>query len=310
MNLPTVSKTLLVLSIALVGFSATPIQAGQQAVSSPGQQDSVKIDVAVVTWINDIEVPARLKGFIDQLAVDEGDDVAQGTVLAKLDPASIDSEYKASLIRAANAQRQAEDETPLKYAVATLDVAVRELQTGEELFRKNALPAQELERLRLSKIQAELQVDRSKAQMEIDKGAVDLEKQNVESVNQLLIRHTIVAPFAGQIIKVNRRAGEYIQEGETLLRLVDLTNVKVEGTVPASRVNPDQLIGKPLIVRLRLANDAVVTFKSRVKSIGLNNREQNTYLVQADVVNQKRGNEWLLRLNSTVELEVLLSDEP
>ena len=310
MNSRTFSKTILFLSIALPGFFATPIQAGQQAVSSPGQQDSVKIDVAVVTWINDIEVPARLKGFIDQLAVDEGDDVALGTVLAKLDPASIDSEYKASQIRAANAQRQADDETPLKYAQATLDVAVRELQTGEELFRKNALPSQELERLRLSKIQAELQVDRSKAQMEIDKGAVDLEKQNVESVNQLLIRHTIVAPFAGQIIKVNRRAGEYIQEGETLLRLVDLANVKVEGTVPASRVNPDQLIGKPLVVRLRLANDEVVTFESRVKSIGLNNREQNTYLVQADVANQKRGNEWLLRLNSTVEIEVLLSDAP
>ncbi len=301
------SATFVFLSAVISGWITIPLQAGRQQVSQP---DPIQIDVAVVSPINDIEVPARLKGFIDKLEVDEGDDIALGDVLAILDPASIDSELKAAQIRAANAERQASDSTPVKYAEATLGVAINELETGEELFRKNATPSQELERLRLSKIQAELQVDRSNAQMAIDKGAVDLENQNVASVNQLLNRHTIVAPFAGQIIKVNRRAGEYIQEGETLLRLADLANVKVEGNISSSRVNPDQLKGKPLIVRLKLANDEIVTFEGHVKSIGLNNREQNTYLVQAVIANQKRGNEWLLRPNSTVEMEVLMSDQP
>lgn len=308
MALPHSSRCKFVFSASLLvavalGFAVTPLAAQQPQTSG---DDVIHIDTAVVSSINDIDVPARVKGFIQTLHVEEGDDVELDQALAQLDTAQVESELEAARIRAANAQRQADDQTPLKYAQATLDVAEKELEISVGLSNRDALPAQELERTRLSKIQAELQVQRSEAQMAIDQGQVDLEKQAVISVEELKRRHTILAPIAGQVISINRRAGEYVQEGETLLRVVDLSSVKVEGTIPRSRANPDQLMAKAVVIRLRLANDEVIAFDGTVKSIGLNNLEQDTYKIQAVIENEKRGGEWLLRPNLSVEMDVKL----
>ncbi len=295
------------LSLLLSGVACAVPAAGQTAATGP-EPERIRIDVGLVSSINDIEVPARLKGFINQLQVEEGDEMQQGGTLAILDSTTIESELAAARIRRANAERQATDDTALKYAQATLDVASKELEINIGLNQRNALSDQELERSRLSRIQAELQVQRSLAQMDIDRGAVDLEDQSMAAVEELLKRHTIVAPFTGQVIKVNRRAGEYIQEGQTLLRLVDLSQVKVEGSVSVREVNPDQLSGKRVIVSLSLAGGETATFNGAIKSIGLETRLDGTYVVQAIVQNEKRGSEWLLRPNSTVQMEVLLRD--
>ncbi len=278
---------------------AAPCATGQ------GNDERILIDVAVVSSINEISVPSRLKGFIVQLAVEEGDEVEAGQLLAELDKASIQHELKAAEVRHANAQLQADDRTPIEYAQATLDVAKQELKINEGLRLRDALPQQELERSRLAKVQADLQVNRSVAQRTIDQGNAELELQNIAAVRELLGRHTIVAEFAGQIIDVNRRGGEFIQEGETLLRLVDLSKVRVEGSVDVLRVSPDRLVGRPVVVRQQLANNEAATFDGTVTSLGLNSMEPGTYLVQATVENEKRGDQWLLRPNSRVEIEVL-----
>ncbi len=294
----------------VVCFANASAEGGCQTDSESPQTGSqrIRIDVGLVSSIHDIEIPARVKGFINELAVEEGDEIQQGGTLASLDTASITSELEAARIRKANAERTAADDTALKYAEATLDVANKELEINIGLNRRDALSNQELERSRLSKIQAALQVQRSLAQMDIDQGAVDLEHQNVTAVEELMKRHTIVAPFTGQVIKVNQRAGEFIQEGQTLLRLVDLSQVKVEGSVSLRQVNPYQLSGKRVIVSLQLAGDEVATLDGSIKSIGLGNRLDGTFVVQAIVQNEKRGSEWLLRPNSTVQMEILLDD--
>ena len=79
--------------------------------------------------------------------------------------------------------------------------------------------------------------------------------------------------------------------------------------MPTTSVNPFMLRGKQVIVRLRLAGGEVASFGGSIKSIGLENRLDGTFVVQAIVGNEQRGTEWLLRPNSTVEMEILL-DEP
>jgi multidrug resistance efflux pump len=285
---------------------ALPAMAGtlpQDARTS--NEKRIVIDVALVSSINNIEVPARVKGFINELLVEEGDTLAAGQVLSKLDTSSIDSEYRASEIKVENATRQAEDDTPIQYAEATLEVAKGDEERYKRLRLTDAVPQQELEQKILARKQAELQVVRAKAQQEIDKGSVDLETQNLRSVEQLRNRHTITAPFDGQVMEIRRRAGEFIQEGETLLRFVDLSKVKVEGSVPASAMNPNELRGLKVVVRLRLADGKEESFDGIVKRIGLQVIADN-YIVHAEIENRKQGEEWLLRPNTKVTMDVLL----
>lgn len=293
----------------LLSLLVTPAMSGtvflQDARTS--NEKRIVIDVALVSSINNIEVPARVKGFINELHVEEGDTVAAGQVLSQLDTSSIDSEYRASEIKVENATRQANDDTPVKYAVATLDVAQKEEEINRRLRETNSVTQLELDQSILARKQAELQIERARAQQEIDKGTVDLERQNLHSVDQLKSRHSITAPFAGQVMEIKRRAGEFIQEGETLLRLVDLSKVKVQGGVPVSAMNPDALRGLKVIVRLRLADGKEENFEGTVKRVGLEIKA-DAYIVQAEIDNRKQGEEWLLREQTTVTMDILLPD--
>ncbi len=252
-------KTLICLLLTL---SLVPVVHGWQETSISTGPETMHIEVALVSSINDIEVPARVKGFINQMEFEEGDVVESGTVIAQLDTTGIRHELGAAMIRKTNAERQASDETPIIYAEATLDVSRKDLEREQSLLQRNAGTRRDYERAELAVRQSELQVERSKAQQEIDRGAVQLETANIDSVQDLLARHSIIAPWSGrqpsandddsatvkplaptswQIIEINRRSGEFVQEGQTIVRLVDLAEVKVVGHVSSSEYDASQL---------------------------------------------------------------------
>ncbi len=289
-------------------FFSVDIAAGFQAGKYDNSENTIELDVCLVSSINDIEVSARVKGYIESQPVKEGDFVDAGALIAQLDATAADNELKAAKIRLKNAERQAEDMTGIEYAKATRDVAAKELEINIDLNRKNALSNQELERSRLSKRQAELQIQRSESQLEIDKGAADLEKQNIVAVEEIIARHAVPAAFAGQIMKIYLRPGEWVHEGEKILRLVDLSQVKVEGHIKSSNADPDQLIGRPVQVMLKMAQDQIVTFTGQIQNIGLENNLNREYVVQAIVDNQKRNEQWLLRPNAVVSMTIQMSE--
>ncbi|MGI9519913.1 MAG: efflux RND transporter periplasmic adaptor subunit [Pirellulaceae bacterium] len=319
-------KILNYLFVTVSILALTPALQAWQETSIGTTAPVVSIDVAVVSSIDDIEVPARVKGFINQMEFEEGDVIQSGTIIAQLDTTLVGHELQAATIRKDNAERQASDQTPIVYAQATLDVSQKDLEREASLRRTRSGPQRDYERAQLAVRQAELQVERSKAQQEIDRGAVELETANISSVQDMLQRHSIVAPWSGiqpsstqndvtavqpepttwQIIEINRRSGEFVQEGQTIVRLVDLSKVKVEGHVSATNFDASQLSGRPVKVTLELAQGQPFTFDGEIKSIGLEQKLGGLFVVQAIVENQKQGDQWLLRPNTTVSMEIEL----
>jgi multidrug efflux pump subunit AcrA (membrane-fusion protein) len=276
----------------------------------PATEGIVKIELGLVSSIRDIEVPARVKGFISKVHFQEGEFVSEGDVITQLDTVSIDGELAAANIRLENARLQANDNTPVEYAEASYETALQEYQTERDLQSRGAATRQELERKRLTARQAQLQVVRSKAQKEIDAGAVRIEEQAVQAVEELKLRHSIDARFSGQIMSIERKEGEFVQEGQTVLRLVDLSQVKVEGRVNSSEFNAFEMKGKPVTVFLKLARGESAIFKGSVKSIGLDFQPaadgSSTYIVQAEVQNKQMNDEWLLHPGTAVSMEIQL----
>jgi len=300
--------------IGILAMLAWPVGTpGALAQTAESSENTINIKTAVVQSFRDIQVPARVKGFIAKMNFAEGDFVSEGTVIAQLDLSSIDSELEASEIRFENAQLQADDNTPIDYAEASYAQARQEFQTERELMDRNATTRQELERKRLTARQAELQVVRSKEQKKIDGGAVRIEEQAVKAVQMLKNRHEITAQFSGQIMSIDRKEGESVQEGQTVLRLVDLEQVKVQGKVNSSSYNSYELKGKPVKVTLQLARDETMTFDGYVKRIGLDVQPaggmDSTFIVEAIVNNQKINEEWLLHPGAPVSMDIQLDDK-
>ena len=71
------------------------------------------------------------------------------------------------------------------------------------------------------------------------------------------------AKYPGQIMSIEREEGEFVQEGQTVVRLVDLSQVKVEGRVNTRAFNAVDLKGKTVAVYLSLAGEQKAQFTGR-----------------------------------------------
>lgn len=138
---------------------------------------------------------AEVTGTIDQVLVRPGDRVRKGQTLVRFDPRPFD-------LSVAEAEA-AVDEAGVRYldAIAPDSIILGKPPTPEQ--RRNALTRSGLQATRV-------RLDRAKLERE---------------------RATITAPFDGMVDRVDRSAGERVQAGETLTRVVNLTALRIEASV-------------------------------------------------------------------------------
>jgi membrane fusion protein (multidrug efflux system) len=160
-------------------------------VISPIVRDTIIFNeyVADVHSIQNVEIRARVKGYIENILVDEGKPVKAGQILFVINNAH----YKEELVKA-NAS--------LKSVIADAKSAELEVKNAQILVDKNLISQTELE-MRLSKL------DAAKAKIE--------EAKSIESTAALNLSLTqIKAPFDGVINRIPNKVGSLIDEGTLL----------------------------------------------------------------------------------------------
>lgn len=205
-------------------------------------------------------VPARMKGTIEEIFVDEGDDVIAGeTELFKLD--SLKLQEAAMICRQDLTVAECslvEKKALLERIEADMRQALNEYQRSRKLFKQNAESAQSFER-------SESRYRQARAQRKHAQALVDLAAEQVNQAQSKLrmaekdLRDTLVlAPISGKVSQRFQEPGEMGEPGKAVLKLVDPTVVEVSAYLPAqyySRVFPGatpmrlqvygELIGEP-----------------------------------------------------------------
>jgi RND family efflux transporter MFP subunit len=198
----------------------------------------------------DINVHAKVAGFVKEMKVDIGDEVKAGQVIATLDIA----EQQADMAKA--------DAT---YNEAKLDYN----RIQGVIHKRPGLLAQD-------------EVDKAKATYEVAKA----EREHVQALNDYA---TITAPFNGIITKRFADKGALIQAGTAsntqampLVHLSDNTRLRLEFPVPESIV-PLIKVGTPVDVTVQATND---TLHSKVVRIsGMIDSATRTMEVEVDLDN-------------------------
>lgn len=157
-------------------------------------------------------------GVLSELHVAEGDQVANGAVVAILD----------------NRVAQAELELALAESKRTAKIA----QAESELRRANQLLSRLLA-LESSRAVAESEIeqatstrDRASAALADAREEALAAQRNLQLAQARLDVHNIYAPFAGQVLQVNGRLGETVTETDTLIEIANLKKLRVELHVP------------------------------------------------------------------------------
>ena len=199
---------------------------------------------AISTTVNaasetEIQVIPRTTGVVTELLVEEGDRVAAGAVLMRLDP----RELQAALDEANIAKREAEDaKIGLPFAVSEAEAQVERAQltfdqSKRELARKedaaDVVSRNELDQLRLTvqTNEADLaaqKVAQKRAEAALSSQEIAIEKATLQISRAMLNLSyaTVTAPFDGVIAQRDVRIGDNVSGTAMAFLLTDPDNVR------------------------------------------------------------------------------------
>jgi len=228
-------------------------------VTCAAETATLQVGAVVLRPLHEAEVPAEQTGLLRGMAVVEGQRVEQGQLLALLD----DREAKLLVVRAkieqAQAEAKANNQVHIEYAEKGLEVARAELQRSKESieqFAKSISQSQlDVERLTVEK----LTLEQRQAEHELALARFDqqLTQNLLEAAELRLEQHQIRSPFAGRVVLVRGRVGEWVEVGAPVLRLVATDKLRAEGFMPAD-IASASLVGSQVQLRVESQEEPVM----------------------------------------------------
>lgn len=243
----------LVVVFALLGYVALPYLSPDSSVSNADSSKDTKedeassnvpVEVAVArqgsisssvgTTANlrpkrDVSIVSQTSGIAREVHAEEGDFVAKGAVLAKLD----DTEYRIRLQTAnqklAQATLQLEKATILKEkSDVQLNNTKEELDRYQSLYEENLVSEREVAqiRYRLDELLHDQRVSGSESR-ELAHRVKELEAE-IEQAELEIERTQICAPFSGFITQRTLEVGQTVQNLDGLFRLGDFSPLEAE----------------------------------------------------------------------------------
>jgi|GEM_PF-5446905 macrolide-specific efflux system membrane fusion protein len=264
----------------------------------------IRVNGPEIMLIQDVQVPAETNGVLRAVGVDIGSQVKQGEELARID----DRVAKLNVALAEKEQRQAELESTsdirVRAAEKTWELSVAEAQNAKELEEKRAMPYWEMMKKQLDAVVAKLQIEQAQLGIEIARATFESKQAAKDIAIAQLERHVILSPFAGLVVERLRQPGEYVREGDPILRLVSLDRLRIKGNVRASEVSAADLMGAKVNLEVQVTAqrseslEAVVTWVNPVITVG------DEFEVVIDFDNPVDGNDWLIKPGMPLQMLV------
>jgi macrolide-specific efflux system membrane fusion protein len=260
----------------------------------------------MVMVIEKIQLPALEAGVLSQLNAREGQFVAAGSIIAKLDDSRAATELESSKLKLEASQLKVSSDIAIKYAQAAKDTAMKSYKREEGLFNRSAASESKVDVLRLEAIQAGFQLEKASHDYEVDQKAVKLDEIQVTKAQQLLNRYTIQTPWNGVVSKVLKHQNEWVDAGDPILELVQMERIWIEGSIDPELVHPYQVSGKNAEVVLTLPGGEKVAFEGQVNFVDTQ-VVGSKYKVRAEVLNRQHENYWLLIPGMYVNMDIVMT---
>lgn len=222
-----------VLILATIGLSGAPVARAQPQGPPPA---TVKVDPArteVVDLRREVTgelraqhrslIAAQQPGLVVELRLEEGDPVAAGQVLARLDD---------TLTKLAVAREEANILT--RKAVITeresqLERAKRDRARVDDLTARASASANEADDARTNVNLTEARIAQARAELASAESELALAKERLKQM-------TVTAPFAGRVVRKSTEVGQWLQAGAPVVEIVSLEHVEARLDVPEALV--------------------------------------------------------------------------
>lgn len=232
---------------------------------APDVSDALEVESALVSLIEEVEVPAKVEGILATLDAREGRMVEAGALLARIEDAEVRLTYERTRIEFEIARKQARNDLKVKTAKKAAEVARLELKRAVESVEKykKSVSETELDRLRLAAERAELEVEQAVHEQETAELTSRLKETEMQLAQQAVERRSIASPIAGMIVQVKVHQGEWVETGKPVVRVLRVDRLRVEGFIAAKKLDRD-IVGRRATLTVDLAGKNAAPFDGSV----------------------------------------------
>lgn len=273
--------------------------AGTAAAEGPIRVPSVQ-----VTLIDDVSVPAREAGILADVRVHVGSKVKVGDVLGRLDQTKAKLTVTQAQIDVDIEQLHVKNDVKVRFALKSKQVADAELERAVISDRrfKGSISASQMDVLRLTAERSALSIEEANRELEVARKTLELKKNKLLHAKDGVSRREIVSTVPGMVVDVKREAGEWVEPGQTVFRVIRLDRLRVKCFVKAADLKGD-LMGHRVSVLVNLFGGKTASFPGKVTfvspEIDPNNGE---VAVWAEVSNL--GNRLRPGMSGSMQIEV------
>ncbi|MFM8583847.1 MAG: efflux RND transporter periplasmic adaptor subunit [Planctomycetaceae bacterium] len=241
------------------------VTAGTQERGGSSDRPAYVVDSALITLIEEAEVPARTPGLIQRIPVETGDLVAAKDLLVQLETADAELVVQRARHEVEIARQQAQNDSKVNIARKTFETAQRAVRRAEEsnAKRRDSVTEAELDKLRLEAFTAESQIRQAETDLGVAKVTHELKEVELRQAELSAAYRRVVAPFAGMVVQLLQQEGEWAEGGKPLLRLVRLDRLRVEAFLKSEEVD-GSLVGRACRVTVLLPRGRKVTVAGKV----------------------------------------------
>jgi len=244
----------IVVAVALLGWTALrPDGLGDAIASGNGRIEATEIDIAT-----------QLSGRVEEILVDEGDFVAPGQLLARMDTRTLDAQLRqaqaelqrlrnalqtAQAMVAQNESNKAAAEAVVRQRQAELTAVRKRYERSYALLQRNVISRQQVDDDRAAMQSAEAALAASRAQVASAQAAIAAARSQVVEAESAVEAASasverVQADLEDSQLRADRLArvqyrvaepGEVLAAGGKVLNLIDLTDVYMTFFLPTSQ---------------------------------------------------------------------------
>ena len=271
----------------------------------------------------EVKISSEASGEIIALPVMEGDTVKKGQLLARIKPDLIQTQldqYQAALDAS---------KTDIDYQKSSLERAEYEFSRMRDLYQKEYVAKQDLDR-------AKTTLDQTRSQYQNSLARYDQSKASLKQIQQNASRTTILSPIDGIVTALNIEVGEKVlgtiqNLGTELMRISDLStmNTKVDvdendivlinvGDTASIEIDafPDRIfkgivkeIGHSAKLTAQASQDQVTNFEVKIRLLDVDPKMRPGMSCNVDIETDTRHNVIAVPLQSvTVRADIGIAD--
>ncbi len=272
---------------------AAPVPVIPVVRASRSEMSATTVLTAEFQPYQEVDVMAKVAGYVRTLRVDIGDQVREGQLLAELEvPEMTDEVTRSSAMVDQTAAEIAAAKDELQRAESAHTIAHLSFTRLQDVVRREPglIPQQEIDESRARDQVAEAQVASAKSKLRVEENKTRVAKAEETRLRTMRNYVTINAPFSGTVTRRYANIGAMIQAGTSsqsaampVVRLSQISTLRLSLPVPESLV-PAVRPGQPVEVRVKSLGKS---FEGRVsRTASRVDPSTRTMITEVDVPNR------------------------